>query len=773
MKYQELKQRFKHKYVIRMAAGVLIVALLGTGAGMYSYARSDQKTTEAADGRESGMLLADKEDTDLSEADDETKEEVLSKVLGDQTAQTDRKVGKEETVYVVADAAGKTRSVIVSEWLKNPEESGTLKDASDLTDIKNVKGDETFTEEDGGGITWQADGKDIYYQGTTNRELPVELKITYTLDGKVISPEELAGKSGKVAIRMDYTNHETVKASINGKEEEVAVPFTAVTGMILSDKFTNVEVTNGKLLTDGKNQVAVGIAMPGLKDSLKADSTDFDTEIEIPDYVEVTADVEDFSLDMTMTMIMSDILSDLTLSDSLDLDELTDSIDTLSDASAQLVDGSGELAEGLGTLNGSLKEYAAGVDTLKNGVNNYTKGAATLNEGIAALKNGSDALVDGAGTLAAGVDKISDSFTAQAGLLNGANALAAGVNQLDAALNTAMTEEEKQAVKAQADTAVEQTFANGMADQIAGQAAKQFEATMNASGAAIGQQLCDSELYDTMVEALYQQKIFEAYQAQKATVDLAIQNYASQGVTVTIADVIEGAYQQQTGHTIRSEVEAGVTRQLKDAVAPQIAAGIAAGGSQAMGESVAAACEEAAKTAAGLAAVTGAEGAKAQIAAQIRQGGLTAGANALSAGVSKLYQEGISPLKSGVDAMVSQMPALTDGIRQLSDGSSTLVSNNAALTDGAKKLSGATDQLTDGAGQLLDGADRLSDGMTEFDRDGIQKLADTYHGDVQSLLDRLEAIVDAGKQYQTFTRLPDGMEGSVKFMIRTEAVKAE
>lgn len=780
MKYTELKRRFKNKYVIRVAAGVLTIALLGTGAGMYSV-HAQNANKEASTTEES----KDAEDTvDLSEADDETKEEVLTEVLDEQVSKKDSQAGKEETVYVVADASGNKQEVIVSEWLKNQEGSETLADATDLKDIKNVKGNEEYTENSDGTITWQAGGNDIYYQGTTDKELPVDMKITYTLDGKEISPQELAGKSGKVTIRMDYTNKEKVEATVNGKQEEVCVPFTAVSGMILSDKFSNVEVTNGKLISDGRNQVVVGVAMPGLSDSLKVESKDFDTDVEIPEYVEVSADVEDFSMDMTMTMIMSDVLSDLQLTDSLDLSELEDSIDTLSDASGQLVNGSGELADGLDTLKGSMDEYASGVNTLKEGVNSYTAGAAQLNDGITTLKNGTDALAGGAGTLAEGVSKISDSFTSDNGLKNGAKALADGVNQLDTALNTAMTDEEKKQVAEKADAAVDKTFEDGAAAQIAQQAAAQFEETMEGNkdtiSAQLGEQLVSSDLYSTMVEAMYQKTIFEAYQVPetKAAVDAAIAAYASQGVTISIEQVIEQTYQEgNDGQTLRSVVEAQVAQTLKDTVAPTIAGGIADGiaasGKDSMGASVAAACQQAAKTAAETAAVTGAEGAKAQIAAQIEQGGLVAGASALSSGVNQLYEEGISPLKNGVDSMVSQMPTLIGGIQQLSDGSAALVSNNQALTDGAKKLSDATAQISDGVNQLEDGSTKLAEGMAEFDEDGIQKLADTYHGDVKTLLDRVDAVMDAGKSYHTFTKLSDGVDGSVKFIIRTEAIEAE
>lgn len=709
MKNVELKKRFKNKYVIRVAAGAVTIAVIGTGAGVYTVhaqkAVQSQETESEADA--DGEADTEAED----KAEQEEVKDKLSEVLSGE-AKSAEDAGKEETVYVVANADGSADNVIVSEWLKNKDGSDTLKDASDLKDITNVKGDETFTQ-NGDEITWDAKGKDIYYQGTTDKELPVTEKITYYLDGQEMTPEEIAGKSGKVTIRFDYTNNEKTTRVVDGEEHEVYVPFTVMTGMILPEDYSNVEVTNGKVISDGSKKVVVGVAMPGLKDSLAIEDGDLDEEVEIPDYVEITADVENFSLDMTMSVIMNDLLGSANLDDAFDLSGLEDSIDTLSDSSKQLVDGSEDLAEGLETLKSSMKEFASGVNTLKNGITSYTDGASEINNGAAALSNG-------------------------------INSMSQGVNSLTSALGTAMSDSEKQAVAAQADAAVESTFAGGMSDAVAAQAAEQFAAAIKGNKALIGESLCNSELYTTMVDAIYNQKIFEAYQAQKATVDAAIAQYAASGVTVSITDVVETGYQQQTGHTIKSEVEAGVQQQLKENVAGQITTGIAESGKAAMGANVADACKTAAKTAAESAAVSGAEGAKSQIAAQLQQSGL---------------MEGVAQLQSGAD--------------QLAQGSSTLVSNNGALLSGASALADATSQLTNGVDKLADGSDELMEGMAKFDAEGIQKLVDAYNGDAKALLNKLTAVVDAGKDYQTFTKVSDGTTGTVKFILRTEAVKAD
>ena len=181
-------------------------------------------------------------------------------------------VYKEETVYVNADATGNSDEVTVSDWLKNSGSvSGNLTDESILKEIKNVKGDETFTE-NGDQLTWNTAGEDIYYQGTTDKELPVSVKLTYFLDGKEVKPDELKGKSGHLKIQVQYTNNEKKTVTVDGKEEEVYTPFVMMTGMILpNETFSNVTIDNGKVISDGSRNIVVGFGMPGLKDSLDLD----------------------------------------------------------------------------------------------------------------------------------------------------------------------------------------------------------------------------------------------------------------------------------------------------------------------------------------------------------------------------------------------------------------------------------------------------------------------------------------------------------------------
>ncbi|MBR1781624.1 MAG: hypothetical protein IJ751_09520, partial [Oscillospiraceae bacterium] len=154
--------------------------------------------------------------------------------------------GKEETVYVVADPTGAVTETIVSAWLKNPEGKATLADSAELSDIENVKGDETYTQGADGTLTWQADGSDIYYQGKTDRELPVTTHIAYTLDGKTVTPEELAGATGHLEITFTYTNNTAEAREVDGETVTLYQPFLVISGLVLdNDVASGVEVTNG------------------------------------------------------------------------------------------------------------------------------------------------------------------------------------------------------------------------------------------------------------------------------------------------------------------------------------------------------------------------------------------------------------------------------------------------------------------------------------------------------------------------------------------------
>lgn len=698
---------------VALAVASCVAGITGTGTDV---AKHDKEYLAGDD------KASDTDATTIMNTDD------LADQLADNVNLKEKDVDKDETVYVFAKANGDVDNILVNETLKNRDKSDKIEDTTDLKDIVNVKGDETFTQ-NGNKITWDAAGNEISYQGTTDRQLPVTVKATYYLDGNEISPEDLAGKSGKVKIRLDYTSNEKVTKEVNGKDEDISVPFVAVSGMVLGDNFTNIEVTNGKYLAQGESNIVVGYAVPGLDSGVKDAAKDLDTEI--PDYVEVSADVTDFSLDMTVTMLVNG--SEMDYSGDLDLTDLDDLTEALSSAGDQLADGSGELSDGAG-------QVSEGAGTLASKMGDLTTGAGSLKAGMESLSSSS-------GDLSNGVSVINQS----------AQAIAAGVNTLDTAVNTKMTEEEQAAVAKQAasqvSASVEAQFAAGTDtyNYIYNSAVSNYTNSMNNATDQIAQAYINSDAYT----AFYNSAL-AAQAAQIASAKAA--QAAAQGAD--FATVYQQAY---TAALASADLQTAVATQVQGAfkqMAQQTTTSLAEGGKAAIGQSVVDACKsaatQAASQAAGQAAVQGAETAKATIASQIEATqangySLVSGANALAQGTSTL---------------AGSIPALKNGISQLVSGANALASGAGQLKDGAVTLA-------DGASQVADGAGTLNESLVTLNNEAIKKMISAYNGDVKDSVERLQAAMEAATEYDSFGGKSDNTAGVTKFIIKTAAIAAE
>ena len=260
---------------------------------------------------------------------------------------------KEETVYIKAGADGEIREVTVETVLRYCGTDGMIVDRTKLTDIKNTEGDEEFTQGRDGSLIWEDHGEDIHYEGKSKDKLPVGVKISYTLDGKSIRPEALAGKSGHLVIRFDYENRtqETREVSIYGGEAksiQTKVPFLAVSfAMLPKEVFSHVTCKNGRLLSLGEQNAFLGFAMPGLPDALTLSDSKLTEDLDIPTWAELEADVTDFEMDFTATVFSNGLLENLKQQDLTDLYDLAGDVDTLYDAAAQLAEGSEKLGDGM------------------------------------------------------------------------------------------------------------------------------------------------------------------------------------------------------------------------------------------------------------------------------------------------------------------------------------------------------------------------------------------------------------------------------------------
>ena len=296
---------------------------------------------------------------------------------------------KDETVYVLAGADGSVKKIIVSDWIKNELNASSISDFSELHDIEAVKGDSSYASSGENVKVWDTQGNDVCYQGNIEKELPVDMSVTYTLNGKELSAEEMAGKSGRVTIRFDYENRQYETVQIDGAEQKIYVPFVMLTGMLLDNSiFRNVEVSNGKFINDGERTAVIGIAFPGLQEDLGIGSD----MLELPDYVEITADVTDFSFGMTISVATNEIFNALDMGKLNSINDLTGSVGELTNAMGMLMDGSSALYDGLYLLLDKSGELVDGVDKLasaakiiKTGIGGVLLGDAQLKAGIAGL----------------------------------------------------------------------------------------------------------------------------------------------------------------------------------------------------------------------------------------------------------------------------------------------------------------------------------------------------------------------------------------------------
>lgn len=639
---------------------------------------------------------------------------VTSLVVSNGAYANAQKISKDESVYVNADESGATTKITVSNWLKNAGINGTINDESDLKDIQNVKGDETFTQ-NGDDVQWSAGSNDIYYQGTTDKELPVGVEIKYELDGKEIAAKDLLGQSGKLKITVSYTNKSKSTQTINGEKQEMYTPFVMATGIILpDDKFSNVEVDDGKIINEGSNNIVVGFGMPGMAESLDLDE---DAADKLPEGFTVTADVTNFSIGNTITFASPSILSDLELDDIDDLDDLENKLEKLVDSSEDLVDGSKKLSNKMGeledkfddyqdgekSLNKGIKDLVNGGTTLKKGVKDYTNGVDTLAKGTQSYVNGAKQITDGNQKLyeavkdmpssykefsdglqayTKGVDTLADTKTAKQ-LTDGADAVTAGIGTLNENLGK-----------------LESSYDNYklLADGLKAQAAQISDPTQKATILA------------------YVQKLEELYRGQKASVGA----------------LVSATNKESTLKSGASQVAVGIKKVMTGA-----------------------------QTLSGNSATLRSADQK-----------LTSSIATLTASVKKL-SEGSKKLSSNDRKLLAGAKKILKASKSVKSGSDKLINGANKLKKGSNKLHKATGKVADGIGKLSDGADDLYEGMDKFDQKGIQKLNNVYEDDIKTLKTRLEKLTDMSKDYTNFSGISKGMDGKVKFVIETAEVKKD
>lgn len=718
-----------------------------------------------------------------------------------QAAELQQKISKDETVYVLTGADGSVKKIIVSDWLKNELGSASVADKSDLSDIENVKGDESYTINGDNMTVWDAQGNDIYYQGNIQKELPVGLSVRYYLDGKSVSPEELKGKSGKVTIRFDYENRQYETVQINGVNQRIYVPFAMLTGMILdNDTFQNVQITNGKLVNDGDRTVVVGLAFPGLQENLNLSRDD----LSIPDSVEITADVTNFSLGMTVTLACNDLFSQLGDVDLTSLDS-TSALDQLTGAMDQLLSGSSALYEGLSTLldkSGELvsgvEELAQGAAAIKSGADSVDDGAAQLKAGLADLSSGLNTLSANSEALNSGAKQVFNSLLETAAT----QIRAKGLNVPDLTIEN-YAEELNTLIKSLDETTVYETALKQVTDAVEAQrpvitqkvteaVRQQVETQVTAAvrqqvtekvTAAVQQQVT-ATVTDTVQQQVAEQVIQAAANMSKADYDAAV---AAGIIPQQTQDAVNAAIQAQMGsEAVQSKIAENVSAQMaSQAVQSKITENI---DTQISSEAVQATITENTDAQLQTEAIQATIQQQTELqvqkaisenmasdAVQSQLKKASEGAQTLIALKASLddyntFYLGLLTYTGGVDDAAAGANDLYAGADQLKGGTAQLRAGAAQLYNGVLQLQDGTPALVSGVTQLKDGAMQLSEGLQQFNRDGIQKLVNLLQNDVGDLSARVQATIDVSKDYRSFAGISDDAEGQVKFIYRTDEI---
>jgi len=641
---------------------------------------------------------------------------------------------KSETVYSNLDSNGKEYKTIVSTQLTNEDKSDEITDISNLLNIENTNGDETFKKE-GNQIVWDSNGNNIYYKGESDKQLPVECKITYELNGEEISAEELKGKSGNVKIKINYTNNEKHIVSINGKQVTMYTPFIIVAGTKIDNaKNKNIQITNGKIVDNGESTLAVGIAMPGMQENIGISKS----KIDIPEEIEISMETEDFEMGNIIAVVaVKGIDEDLTS----DLNSMYSQINELANASNEILAGANQLKEG-------TSELVSGVDQLKDGTGAAYAGSKQIKDEVEEstknLKNDNTPAIDSK-TLEAIKAQAMQSATLsdeqKAGIAAQAKAAATLSDEQKAGIATQaktgakLTDAQKAGIAAQAKAAAKLT------DAQKAEIAVQAKLTDEQKAKITAQAKAGAEFTETQKTAIIEQaqkKYTETLtEAEKQLILTVAQNTAYQTATTTALAVAES-----TAEATALKVAQSVAESTAEATALKVAQSVAESTAEATAQTVA---QSTATQTAETTALTVAQSTATQ----------TAGATATQTAT----QVGNQAKQKFTNQVVSQMSTLGTALDELTNGLANIDNGVSALSVGTNKLDS--------------GALQLANGVKTFNEQGISKINNLVNGDLRNIASRVEKMNELANEYNNYAGIQNGMAGEVKFIMITDSTTGD
>ena len=619
---------------------------------------------------------------------------------------------KSETVYSNLDSNGKAYKTIVSTQLTNEDKSDEITDISNLLNIENTNGDETFKKE-GNQIVWDSNGNNIYYKGESDKQLPVECKITYELNGEEISAEELKGKSGNVKIKINYTNNEKHIVSINGKQVTMYTPFIIVAGTKIDNaKNKNIQITNGKIVDNGESTLAVGIAMPGMQENIGISKS----KIDIPEEIEISMETEDFEMGNIIAVVaVKGIDEDLTS----DLNSMYSQINELANASNEILAGANQLKEG-------TSELVSGVDQLKDGTGAAYAGSKQIKDEVEEstknLKNDNTPAIDSK-TLEAIKAQAMQSATLS-------DEQKAGI-AAQAKAGATLSDEQKAEIAAQAKAAAKLT------DAQKAEIAAQAKLTDEQKAKITAQAKAGAEFTETQKTAIIEQAqknyTETLTKAEKKLILTVAQNTAYQTATTTALAVAES-----TAEATALKVAQSVAESTAEATALKVAQSVAESTAEATAQTVA---QSTATQTAETTALTVAQSTATQ----------TAGATATQTAT----QVGNQAKQKFTNQVVSQMSTLGTALDELTNGLANIDNGVSALSVGTNKLDS--------------GALQLANGVKTFNEQGISKINNLVNGDLRNIASRVEKMNELANEYNNYAGIQNGMAGEVKFIMITDS----
>ena len=732
---------------------------------------------------------------------------------------------KEESVYSKLDNNGIAYQTIVSNHLKNTEKSELLKDISDLMNIENVSGNQEY-EEDNGRLIWKAEGEDIYYQGNSKKELPIECKISYKLDGQEISKEDIIGKSGFAKVIFEFTNKEQRKATINGKEETMYVPFIVGIGTVIDNENNkNIEISGGKVIDNGNKTFVFGVALPGMQESLGIDKN----TIDIPNSIEISMEAKDFEMNEIYCFATPKLIDEDDLELFNKIDKIYDMATELKDGSSKLVEGSQQLSEGAGKLNAGTHELSKELNTQIAKYENARKKLANkkkLEEKIVnIINNEMKRIMPELQTLAEEEAKnvVKENLKGENGLEEKTAKTALDYTKI--AINTKLNELEKSnteikipdellnqiqkdvmiAVKnvenKQDVQALENTIKNlvikditnivkGKTNEVITENVETLKtnitdptalmsesekAALNQSKNQIAQAMVPGikiQYPNLTDEQAYAQALSSVNQlvtsVSKGTMDKTLDQVKNQAPTMVENTVNEIATNLSTNEALEQAISNYVSK-----ITTEIKATVGEETLNAIKNNI-----------------------KNEIIQELQntfKNDLT-----LQEQISSMVKEEINPtidvvaeqtaIKLAEDFTEDLANQIASNLikKQLSGELSgteldkelskyeDIINSKLGEVDGQiEKLKDALNQLTAGTDTLENGANELQNGMRKFDEEGIQKIYSIVNNNVRDLQSRVKKLRELSNEYNTFTNIDENAKGNVKFIMMIDSLKKE